>query len=41
MKNWYMKNGEYEVNIVEGNAYLIKKLDLREPIIPSDAIPCR
>lgn len=41
MKNWNPVNGEYEVNLDDGDGYLIKKLEIREPVIPPDAITRR
>jgi len=41
MKNWHPVNGEYEVNLDDGDCYLIKELKIREPVIPPDAISRR
>lgn len=37
LKTWPI-NGEYEVNLDDGDGNLLKELNLREPVIPPDAI---
>jgi len=36
VKDIYPSDGDYEVNLQEGNAFLIKKLVIREQVIPAD-----
>jgi hypothetical protein len=41
IKDSYPKDGDYEVDLQEGDAFLIKKLEFREQVIPADAVKLR